>query len=581
LLPLTGVLNVLKLKAPGAQRVIGIELGTLTSRAVHLQRSGGQLKILKFSVRESPLKQPDLSPAVLAEHFQKLAKDLQCTTKDLVVTLGMEDAILQRVQMPRAPVEELRQMLKFSGTKYFPQDISKHSFDLVTVPRANAGAVEPPRLRSQADVLVAGARTDLVELVKKAARLAGLRLMQVSLSMIGLADAFRVANIAQPGKPIVLGKLGFTYASVTFLLDGIPVLTRILDIDGEQLSKGLSEAYNVPRHIEADYRIEYIRSRLKQVFSRLAADFRSAMDFFESEYEQKVSAGFMFGELVVSKLALETLQELDVPCGEFEAAKLAALDASPEELTWFSQEFPQLVTAIGSAGAWLTKNRVPLNLIAEEIEERERRRRDPVRKIAIAACLFICVLLGWAAQLRVRLWVVDSELHRDQTERQKWERMRKEVSVTKGFVAEARRTLSALQEHSTNRFLFAPALNALQQATLDEIQLTRLVLQESVANVDAKKPVTEKGITIPRKPGYSTEKISLTLQAKNFGGPQDREKFIEKVASQPYFKTQLRRAEPVVLRNYLSRQVDPVDPTKSFNLFTLECLYPDRIVGYD
>ena len=578
------MLNVLRSKTRGALRVIGIELGGLTSRAVHLERDGDQLKVLKFSVRESPLKEPNLTPAMLAEHFQKLAKDLRANTKDLVVSLGMEEAILQRVQMPRTTNEELRQILKLSGTKYFPQDINDHVFDVTIVQRPNSArsAIEPPRIRSQAEVLVAGARRDLVELVQKAAKLARLRLVQVSLTMIGLADALRTANpelLAQ--KPVVVGKLGFTYASVTVLLDGLPVFTRILDVDGEQLSKGLSEAYKVPRHIPDDYQIDYIRSRLKLVFSRLVQDFKSAMDFFEAEYEQKVAAGFMFGELVVSKLALETLQDLDVPCAQFDSQTLCTLEASPEETTWFSQEMPQLVAAIGSAAGWLKSDRVPLNLIAEDLEARERRRRDPVRHVALAACLIIALLIGWAVKVRAGIWTVERELQRDAAERVQWEKMRREISLAKGRLAEANQTLAALQTHYTNRFVFGSALDALQNAAMGEIQFTRLILQQSVVNTEAKKAIADKNNTIPRKPGYSTEKISLTIQAKNFAGPEEREKFIEKVASIPYFKQHLRKQEPVALRNHMARQVDPLDPSKTFNLFTIECMFPDRVVGYD
>jgi len=585
LLRFSAVLNVLRSKTRGAPRVIGIELGGLTSRAVHLERSGDQLKVLKFSVRESPLKDPNLTPALLAEHFQKLTKDLQANTRDIVVCLGMEEAILQRVQMPRTSNEELRQILKFSGTRYFPQDINNHVFDVAIVnrPNSNRAAVEPPRVRTQAEVLVAGARRDLVELVQKAAKIARLRVRQVSLTMIGLADALRVAIpelLSQ--KPVVVGKLGFTYASVTVLLEGVPVFTRVLDIDGEQLSKGLSEAYKVPRHIPEDYQIDYIRSRLKLVFARLVQDFKSAMDFFESEYEQKVAAGFMFGELVVSKLALETLQDLDVPCAQFDTQKLCMLEASQEETTWFSQEMPQLVAAIGSAAGWLRKDRVPLNLIAEELEERARRRRDPVRYMAVAASFIIAALLFWTVQLRVRIWGVERQLSNNSAERVEWERLRREISLAKGRLAEANQTFGALETHYTNRFVFASALNALQFAATDQIQLTKLTLQHAIVNVESKKAiVVDKTKTIPRKPGYSTEKVSILIQAKNFGGPEEREKFIEKIASLPYFQQALRKDEPIILRNHLARQVDPLDPGKTFNLFTIECVYPDKIVGYD
>ena len=574
------MLNRLTAKKSGPDRIVAIELGSLTSRAVHLQKVGEQLKVLKFTVRESPLKQQDLTAEVVAEHFRKLLQDLQANTKDIVVALGMEESILQRVQMPRASEDELRQILKLSGTKYFPQDITNLTFDVTVVPRT--GTSEPPRLRAQADVLVAATRRDRLGLITKAAKLARVRLRQVSLSMLGLADALRAANVPSPkGKPIAIGKIGFTYASVTFLVDGLPVITRILDIDGEKLSRGLAESYNVPRDVPSEQKFDYIRNSLKQVFAPLAADFKTAMAYFESEYEQEVSAGYMFGELVVSQLAVETLQQLDVPCQTFDVAKLCTIDGSPEEGTWFSQEFPQLAAAIGSGAGYLTSNRVPLNMISEELEARERRRRDPVRHAAFAACFIICLFLVWAGNLKYKMGRVDAELRRDKAAREQWEKERRDVSLSKGRVAAANYTYSALRQHATNRFLFATALNALQQATVEDIQLTRLVLQQSVMNVEARKNITENGVFVARKPGSSTETVSLTLQAKNFAGPEQREKFIEKLSAIPYFKEHLRPTEPVVLRNHLSRQADPLDPSKTFNLFTLECIYPDRVVGYD
>jgi hypothetical protein len=159
--------------------------------------------------------------------------------------------------------------------------------------------------------------------------------------------------------------------------------------------------------------------------------------------------------------------------------------------------------------------------------------------------------------------------------------MRRELTLAKGRLAEANGTLAALQTHYTNRLVFGSALNALQLAAMDDIQLTRLTLQETVVNTAEKKGISEKNRTVPRQPAFSTEKVSLTLQAKNFAGPEEREKFIEKISSVAYFKEHLRREEPVVLRNHLARQVDPLDPERTFNLFTIECMYPDRIVGYD
>jgi hypothetical protein len=37
----------------------------------------------------------------------------------------------------------------------------------------------------------------------------------------------------------------------------------------------------------------------------------------------------------------------------------------------------------------------------------------------------------------------------------------------------------------------------------------------------------------------------------------------------------------VLLKNRLLRQVDPLDPNRIFTLFTIECVYPERVLGYE
>ena len=83
------------------------------------------------------------------------------------------------------------------------------------------------------------------------------------------------------------------------------------------------------------------------------------------------------------------------------------------------------------------------------------------------------------------------------------------------------------------------------------------------------------------EPAQTKEQIFLTITAKNFANNQAEDKFIEQLLSLPYFKNTLRKKEPVLLKNRLLRQVDPLDPTKTFTLFTIDCVYPERVLGHE
>ena len=85
----------------------------------------------------------------------------------------------------------------------------------------------------------------------------------------------------------------------------------------------------------------------------------------------------------------------------------------------------------------------------------------------------------------------------------------------------------------------------------------------------------------PAKKGHLIERMSLSIQAKNFADPKVADVFMDHIASQSYFKSTLRSANPVTLKNRMPRQVDPLNPSTVYTLFTIECSYPERILGYE
>src|SRR5205814_1419728 len=135
----------------------------------------------------------------------------------------------------------------------------------------------------------------------------------------------------------------------------------------------------------------------------------------------------------------------------------------------------------------------------------------------------------------------------------------------------------SLNEIASNRFLWALPLNALQYIVADNIQLIRLRMQEEVVvHLPGAKPATNSNNGIAGKLVTSTARITLSLQGKHFGEPPAAERFIEDLGSFPYFKANLRKAQPIRLVNISSQQVDPIDTSKTFILFNLECRFADK-----
>jgi hypothetical protein len=222
---------------------------------------------------------------------------------------------------------------------------------------------------------------------------------------------------------------------------------------------------------------------------------------------------------------------------------------------------------------------IRINLLAEDQAAEEMRRRDPARRLRWGAAILVGAVALWSVTLQFQMTRGNVRLAKL---RKQWSAIEKDFNrVTDNLrkSAEVERKLSALQQLSTNRFLWGNALNALQQASIDDIQLTRLRSEQTYILTESTKPKTNSVGTVPAKPAGATEKITIRLEAKDLGAVpgQQVNKMKEAVANFPYFKQQLRQVDGVRLTELSPPQADPNDSTKTFVLFGLECNYPEKV----
>jgi len=220
---------------------------------------------------------------------------------------------------------------------------------------------------------------------------------------------------------------------------------------------------------------------------------------------------------------------------------------------------------------------IRLNLLAEAQAAEELRRRDPVKRAAWVAGLLVSVMLLWSGWIQIKVMWAQREL--GAIDRQVFARTNEfqQVCDSQKKSAEIQNRLAALRQLATNRFLNGTMLNALQQTTLEDVQLVRLnVKQEYQFNEEVKAKTNTNGRVMFGKPASVTEKILLTLEARDFGpNPGDQViKFKETVGSNSYFQDVLGKTNEL-------RLADPTPPQtgtdgRSFVSFKLECRYPER-----
>jgi hypothetical protein len=218
---------------------------------------------------------------------------------------------------------------------------------------------------------------------------------------------------------------------------------------------------------------------------------------------------------------------------------------------------------------------IRLNLLAESQAAEESRRRDPLKRGLVIAGVMVGAMLIWCASL----WVISFSEQRALASLQKdieaHSQEFSKVQESKTQLAETRQKIAALQQLAANRFLNGNVMNALQKATVENVQLIRLSAKQDYVFAAETKAVTNGTSVTPPKPPSVTEKIGLVLEAKDFNRTGDAlQSFKQLVASQPYFQKALAKPSDVRLKDVGSPQTGP--DGRSFVQFVLECQFPDK-----
>jgi len=219
---------------------------------------------------------------------------------------------------------------------------------------------------------------------------------------------------------------------------------------------------------------------------------------------------------------------------------------------------------------------IRINLLAEAHAAEDLRRRDPVKRAVAIGILLVLAALLWSSLLQVKATMANSNLSQLQAEIATKTNEYNRVVASLGKISEVNDKLSALQTLSSNRFLQGNLLNALQQVTVDGVQLTRVHLDQSYIVTEGASPQTTGGRKTAGKSGQSIERIVLTLDARDYSpNPGDQvNKFKDVIGNQAFLKDILEKTNGVRLSNLSAPQ--PGLDGKPSVMFTLQCNLPDK-----
>jgi hypothetical protein len=219
---------------------------------------------------------------------------------------------------------------------------------------------------------------------------------------------------------------------------------------------------------------------------------------------------------------------------------------------------------------------IRINLLAEVQAAEEMRRKDPVKRAIWIGAFVLFVVLLCSITLQFKIMAVRSEVS---SLKMSWKTIEKQVQDINGHRNETRnieQKLSALDQFTTNRMLWASALNALQYTPVDGVHLVRVRSEQTfLLNEGTRSKTNEHGIVLHGKPATVTEKITLTLEGKDFSsGLNDQiPHYKQTLANFPFFQESLQKTNNVQLTSLSAPQAEM---GRTFRAFGMQLFFEEK-----
>lgn len=221
---------------------------------------------------------------------------------------------------------------------------------------------------------------------------------------------------------------------------------------------------------------------------------------------------------------------------------------------------------------------IRINFLAEAQMLEEERRKDPVKRSIIIACGVVAAVLVWSGLQQARVLNARRELRALEAAWQTMEKPHGRVQESNRQLADMESKLSALHQYTSERLLWANMLNALQAATVENVQLTRIRGEQSFTLNEPPRPAANVPATpATSKPLTATQKVTLLLEAKDFSARSAEQvgRFKESLLNSAYFQGHVQKTNGVLLTSLSAPQTDLFSPITHVN-FVLQLSYQEQ-----
>lgn len=239
---------------PKKQSYLGVDLGAGGIKLVELQNEKGRARLFTYGFTE---RAPESQPANLvdsaketAELLKKMVQRAKTSTTRTVAGLPIASVFSAVITVPKGSEREVREAIQWQAKKLIPVPLEEMVLDpkIISAPGQKAAPAAPAVKgeikkdeQKSIQVLLTGASKSMVGKYTAVFKAAGLELVSLETEAFALIRAL----IGKDRATTMIVDIGSIRTNIIIVENGIPYVTRSLDMGGVTLTKTMAKALSM------------------------------------------------------------------------------------------------------------------------------------------------------------------------------------------------------------------------------------------------------------------------------------------------------------------------------------------------
>jgi type IV pilus assembly protein PilM len=212
---------------------VGLDIGSGLIKVVVIDHSGGEPELTRVAttpvLADAIVEGEVMDHAVVSEAIKGLFTGIK--QKRVVVAVGGRDVIVKKIQVDRMKESDAAEVVRWEAQQHVPFDIEGVELDFQVL--------DPDGDGLQMDVLLVAAKRELVETKVTLLADAGLQPEKVDVDAFALHNAFELSYPEAMEGVAALVNIGHEVSNINILQDGIPLLSRDLNVGTRKFREDL------------------------------------------------------------------------------------------------------------------------------------------------------------------------------------------------------------------------------------------------------------------------------------------------------------------------------------------------------